>query len=463
VYRSYVSQESVEAADPSYLRQGLRRAETGAPHLQPEFDCLSRMIGAALQVDGEAFSRRARQCVQRLQQLSGPLMAKGFEDTYLYRNARLVSLNEVGGHPDRFGISLGAFHAFLKERALHWSSSLNASATHDTKRGEDVRARLNALSELPEDWARAVRRFAEINRPAKATLRGRPAPDGADEYFLYQTLIGAWPLDPSHYAELRGRIRDYTVKAVREAKLHSSWLDPDPAYEEACLDFIERLLPETGHNAFLETFLPLQRRIAHYGMINSLAQTAIKLTAPGLPDIYQGCELWDLSLVDPDNRRPVDFALRSRLLAGIRDAFARDPEQLLRDLLAHPKDGRVKLHLVHRALQLRQKRQALFAHGEYLPVQCRGMHRDRLVAFARRNGGQWSLTLVPRFTAPLLEQGRFPMGPDFWHDTSLVLPREAPRAWSSSLDGRRIELQDRELAVGQALEHFPVGILESAS
>ncbi len=459
VYRTYVARDRVEDTDPAYLRQALHRAETAAPHLQAELSCLSQVIDAALGEDGGQFSQRARHCLQRLQQLSGPLMAKGFEDTYLYRNSRLISLNEVGGKPDRFGISQGAFHAFMTERARHWPDSQNATATHDTKRGEDVRARINVLSELPEAWKEAVRSYAGINASAKARLGGNPVPEASEEYFLYQTLIGAWPFEAKHYPDFRSRIGDYMVKALREAKLRSSWLDPNTAYEGACLEFIQRILPDSGHNRFLEEFLPLQRRIAHHGIINSLAQTAIKLAAPGLPDIYQGCELWDLSLVDPDNRRAVDFELRSSWLARLSEDFARNAAQTLHDLLTRPQDGRIKLHLVHQGLLLRQEYATLFRHGEYLPVQCRGRYREHLVVFARHKDGQWCVVLVPRLTAHLVQEGDFPLGAQFWQDTSLVLPQEAPRAWTNPLEGRSIEAGEKELPVGEALQSFPVGLL----
>lgn len=257
--------------------------------------------------------------IMRFQQLTGPLMAKGFEDTTLYVYNRMLSLNDVGGKPSRFGISARAFHHLNQARRSCWPHTMNATATHDAKRGEDVRARINVLSEIPEEWEKNLKIWGKLNRSKKRILNGKPIPDRNDEYFLYQALIGAWPFGEREQAAFVERMKRYLIKAVREAKVHTAWLKPDTNYEAARLAFLDALLQPAEQNQFLKEFLPFQRKVAFYGIFNSLAQTLLKIMAPGVPDFYQGAELWDLSLVDPDNRRPVDFGERNRFLAEIKN------------------------------------------------------------------------------------------------------------------------------------------------
>jgi (1->4)-alpha-D-glucan 1-alpha-D-glucosylmutase len=287
----------------------------------------------------------------RFQQFTGPLMAKGFEDTTLYIYNRLLSLNEVGGFPETFGVSLEEFNNFTKSRNDLWPHSLNATSTHDTKRGEDVRARLNVLSELPEEWETHIRKWSRINSKKKRAMRGLRVPDKNDEYFLYQTLVGGYPFSESEQSLFKKRIQSYMIKAVREAKIHTAWLEPDKEYEEACIKFIEQILDTSKPNEFLETFIPFQRKVAYYGIFNSLSQTLIKITSPGVPDFYQGAELWDLNLVDPDNRRPVDFSTRRSLLRNITEETQADLLSLVSSLLRGREDGRIKLFLISTALE----------------------------------------------------------------------------------------------------------------
>jgi len=304
----------------------------------------------------------------RFQQLTGPLMAKGAEDTAFYVYSRLLSLNEVGGEPDRFGLSTKEFHSFNERRAAHWPHAMNASATHDTKRGEDARVRINVLSEVPAEWEKNLRSWSRINRSKKTTVRGAEAPDRNDEYFLYQTLIGSYPADKPHDSEFEERLTAYLIKAVREAKVHTEWLQPDTAYEKAFIDFARQMLAR-GESPFMNEFTPFATKIAYCGMFNSLAQVLLKITSPGVPDIYQGTEFWDLSFVDPDNRRPVDYAERRRCLEELRGPEAKNRAGLLRDLLSSWPDGRIKLYLMHKLLDFRRAHQELFAKGTYVPLE----------------------------------------------------------------------------------------------
>ncbi|MGE5848998.1 MAG: malto-oligosyltrehalose synthase, partial [Candidatus Methylomirabilota bacterium] len=315
----------------------------------------------------EAYREDQRAFVGKIQQVTAPVTAKGIEDTAFYRYNRLVSLNEVGGEPERFGVPVEEFHKQCQVRQEKWPASLSATSTHDTKRSEDVRARISVLSEVPREWRAAVGRWHRWNRRHAAEVDGRPAPDRNEEYLLYQTLIGAWPLGPLQgeaFAVFTARMQQYLLKAAKEAKVHTSWINPNEAYDEALQAFVARILEPGQANRFLADFVPFQEFIARLGMVNSLAQTLIKITAPGVPDFYQGTEVWDFSLVDPDNRRPVDFVLRAALLAGLRERIAAgDLLSLARDLLDHWPDGRIKLYTIHRTLTCRRQAPDLFQAG----------------------------------------------------------------------------------------------------
>jgi (1->4)-alpha-D-glucan 1-alpha-D-glucosylmutase len=419
----------------------------------------------------EAYREDQRAFVLKFQQVTAPVTAKGVEDTACYRYLRLVSLNEVGGEPDRFGIPLEEFHAQCQSRQERWPASLSATSTHDTKRGEDVRARISALSEMPREWRAAVGRWHRWNRRHAAEVDGRPAPDRNDEYLLYQTLIGAWPLAPLEgeaRAAFATRMQQYMLKAAKEAKVNTSWINPNDAYDEALRAFVGRILEPGPANRFLTDFLAFQAFIARLGMVNSLAQTLIKITAPGVPDFYQGTEVWDFSLVDPDNRRPVDFAARAALLAGLRDRIAAgDLAGLARDLVDQWPDGRIKLYTIHRALACRRHAPRLFEAGAYVPLRTGGRHADRLCAFARRWESRAALTIVPRLTAPITDNGaRLPLGRDLWADTWLLLPPDlGPGPFQNLFTGIALRPSEAEagrvLAVGEILAEYPVALLEA--
>jgi (1->4)-alpha-D-glucan 1-alpha-D-glucosylmutase len=413
----------------------------------------------------------ARAFTMKLQQLTAPVMAKGVEDTACYRFNRLTSLNEVGGEPDGFGVSVSAFHADARHRARHWPHELNATSTHDTKRSEDVRARIDALTELrPGEWRRTLERWSRMNRTRKREVDELPAPSANDEYLLYQTLIGSLPLETdadSPFDDFVRRIEAYMIKAVREAKLRTSWSNVNTAYEEALIQFVRDTLDPRAGNLFLPDLLATARHLAHFGLLNSLSQTLLKLTAPGVPDTYQGCEFWDFSLVDPDNRRPVDYGRRWRSLHEIR-SWADDPAQRaagIRTLLDGFTDGKAKLYLTWRALGLRRTHERLFTHGAYRPLKVTGPHAGHLVAFARHDSDQLSITVAPRLISKLLgARAEFPLGPDVWGDTRIELPQDLPRGMLTNVfDGAQMPAREADggpaLAAARALASFPVALL----
>jgi (1->4)-alpha-D-glucan 1-alpha-D-glucosylmutase len=349
----------------------------------------------------QAYREAVTDFAMRFQQYTAPLMAKGLEDTAFYVYFPLVSLNEVGGDPARFGFSVEAFHHFNEERSNRWPHDLIATSTHDSKRSEDVRARINVLSEIPDQSQNRLMCWSRLNKEKKQDLEGLWAPDRNDEYLLYQTLLGFWPsedLDVQGLDELRGRLQDYMRKAAREAKVHTSWVNINTKYEEALEVFIDALLDARHErNRFLDDFLPFQRSIAPLGTLNSLSQVLLKLTSPGIPDIYQGTELWCFTLVDPDNRRPVDYAHRRRLLQELETRFGGPQEKLAqraRDLLATLEDGRTKLYVLWRALHTRREFPSVFSQGDYRALSVHGRWAEHVCAFARSDGVRHAITVA---------------------------------------------------------------------
>jgi (1->4)-alpha-D-glucan 1-alpha-D-glucosylmutase len=408
--------------------------------------------------------------VMQFQQVTGPVMAKGAEDTAFYVYNRLVSLNEVGGDPEEFGGSLENFHRQNRERQKHWPHSMLTLTTHDTKRSEDVRARINVLSEIPADWKAALDRWSAINAPHKTETDGELAPDPNDEYLLYQTLLGTWSVEaftPEKLADYRERIAAYMHKAIKEAKVHTSWVNPNESYDRAVDDFVRQVLDPESANHFINDFNQLHSRIAYAGMLNSLAQTFLKITSPGLPDFYQGTELWDLSLVDPDNRRPVDFGKRRMLLEELRRRDQRDRADLLVELLQHWQDGRVKLYLIYRVLNFRRQHEELFQQGSYLSLYASEKFRENVCAFARRLSDQWIIAAAPRLLARLLPPPGSPWGAMTWDDEILCLPGGAPQSWRNLLTGENLTCEIKARSVGLSLraifKNFPVALIATTN
>jgi len=455
-YRSYLSKESKDLGSRTSLREALARSARSRPELSSEIDAIEKLLN---EIES---SEEALGCFMRLQQLTGPAMAKGLEDTALYLFNRLISLNEVGGDPSLFGISADTFHSFMETRSRRWPLSMNATSTHDTKRGEDVRARLNVLSEIPLEWRLRLGKWSSLNIGKRRILRDRSVPERNEEYYIYQTLIGALPFEP-HPAEFVERMKNHMTKALREAKTNSSWLEPDEEHEGAVRSFIMEILDPSCGNEFLREFLPFQRKIAYYGMFNSLSQALIKITSPGVPDFYQGSELWDLNLVDPDNRRPIDFERRRELLDAVMRAA--DSPSRLGELLSGFEDGRIKLYEIHKALESRERRSRLFLEGDYTPVSVRGAYRDHIAAFCRRYRDDWSITVVPRLLSRLIRAGERPLGSRVWEDTCIILPKGAREYWTDCLSNNEFSVEkDGEnyiLQIGNLFNQLPVALLLS--
>jgi (1->4)-alpha-D-glucan 1-alpha-D-glucosylmutase len=400
-------------------------------------------------------------------------MAKGLEDTTFYNFNRLISLNEVGGNPGSFGNSVDSFHQHNLRKAARWPHSLLATATHDTKRGEDVRARINVLSEIPNEWQAALNRWRELNADKKSIVDGQPAPHSNDEYFFYQTLIGAWPENPTadQWAIFRQRMVACMLKSIKEAKAHTSWTQPDAAYEDATSKFIEETLPDSSENAFLADFKTFQRKAAFFGRLNSLCQTLLKMTAPGVPDFYQGTELWGFSLVDPDNRRPVDYERRRQILAEFKAQACHGSipqRRFFIELLREDQLGRSKLYLIWRVLEFRNRHRALFDDGDYIPLTAVGEKKEHLCAFARQTENGLAIIIVPRLMVGLAKGAtRLPLGPDIWGDTAVVLPNSLEESrFLNILTDETLQISQgaqKTIPVSSILAQFPVALIVSGS
>ena len=447
VYRTYIDENGISETDRKYVRESIKAAKKKVPLLLNELNFIQKI----LLLEYEDFRSQTQReewlhFVMRSQQLTGPLMAKGVEDTLLYVYNRLLSLNEVGGNPSHFGIDLDLFHQFNQNKVKNWQNGMNATATHDTKRGEDIRARLNVLSEIPQEWERQVNQWRETNQSHKQN----EIPDANDEYFLYQILLGAFPLEESERANFPNRIKDYILKAVREAKFHTAWLHPDEEYEQGFLNFIDRVLE--AKSDFWQQFQPFHKKVAEYGIYNSLSQVLIKNTAPGVPDLYQGAELWELSLVDPDNRRPVDYQKRGEFLQDIKAKIAEDILQLTQELIETKENGKIKLFLTHQLLKARKEYSEIFQKGDYQPIETTGKYHNHLIAFTRNYEDKTLVAIAPRFLTTIVKPGQ-PLNKEVWEDTSLKL---APKNWHNLIDNQTIA---GELTVGKILQHFPVALL----
>ncbi|OPY71673.1 MAG: Maltooligosyl trehalose synthase [Syntrophorhabdus sp. PtaU1.Bin050] len=473
VYRTYISGVDVKERDRQYIDVAVTRAKRHNPAISGSiFDFLRDVILLRFpKYSGDADRAEWLDFVMRFQQITGPVMAKGVEDTTFYVYNRLISLNEVGGSPDRFGTSLDTFHGQNIERCKFWPHALITSSTHDSKRGEDVRARINVLSEIPFMWREHITAWSKLNRRKKVVVDGQPVPDRNEEYLLYQTLIGSWPAGSSSDAALfqtyKQRIKDYMVKAIREAKVNSSWINPNTLYEEAILVFIETVLSNSPDNRFLPHFLPFQELISFCGRYNSLAQALLKITSPGMPDFYQGSELWDFTLVDPDNRRPVDYNVRKAMLEAIIKRESEIPLiQLAREIMADGVNGRIKLYTIYKALNYRKAHRVVFEKGGYTFLQVMGGGERHVCAFARRLGDAAVIVIVPRFLMTLPGGS----GPEFpnkgvWADSVVALPADgAGIKYRNIFTGETLETENHGGVTGlqcsEIFGNFPVALLE---
>lgn len=467
VYRTYVSPRSIGADDRKYVEWAVAWAKRRDPRANPE---IYELIQRLLLLDWTAgFTAEQRSLCERFamtfQQYTAPVMAKALEDTCFYRYVRLLSLCEVGADPSRFGVSIAAFHHHNRERQRRWPHSLLAGSTHDSKRSQDVRARLNVLSERPDDWRTRVRRWRQLTRSLRRRIGDADAPSRRDQYAYFQSVLGLWPLRPPDAAELESlteRLVAYMRKAAREAKLDTSWMRPNEDYEDALEHFIRASLNPSEDNLFRADVAEFAREIAVYGLLNSLTLTALRMTAPGVPDIYQGDEIWDFNLVDPDNRRPVDYVRRMELLEALVERAA--PEHgplagLVDELMSSIEDGRIKLYLIWRLLHLRRAQRQLFDHGEYLALSVTGTRAEQICAFLRRHGDEIVLVVAGRRYAglPLAPDGRLPAA-DAWSDTWVELP-DPVGPLHNGLTGESVQCADNRLAVAEVLARLPVAVL----
>lgn len=428
VYRTYISPSGVNDRDRRYIELAVSKAKKNNPAISGSiFDFLRDVL--LLNYNGhmdDSDKKERLDFVMRFQQITGPVMAKGVEDTAFYIYNRLVSLNEVGGSPDRFGTTLETFHGQNLERNKFWPHALIATSTHDSKRSEDVRARINVLSEIPGEWRESVIRWSRINKRKKPVIDGVPVPDRSEEYLLYQTLAGAWPageMNEPEYGILKQRIKDYMLKAMREAKVNTSWINPNAIYEDSVAVFIDSLLTNLPDNEFLKDFNPFQKRVSYFGMLNSLSQTLLKATSPGVPDFYQGTEIWDYSLVDPDNRRPVDYDRRKNMLDELcRDEKEKGQLSLASELIQNMDDGRIKLYVTYKTLNNRRENRELFERGEYLSLETTGEKADNICAFARRLNNNRIIVLAPRFPTKISPGPHVAPAAWKWGNSCVIVP-----------------------------------------
>ncbi len=472
VYRTYINSFEVLERDRQYIESTISRAKRQNPAISASvFDFIRDVLLLRFPDSmNDELKTTWLDFVKRFQQITGPVMAKGVEDTAFYLYNRLVSINEVGGSPERFGITLEAFHGQNIERYKSRPLAMLATSTHDTKRSEDVRARINVLSEIPEQWREALSRWGRQNRKVKMIVEGKPTPSRNEEYLLYQTLVGTWPFckpGDDEFALFRSRIKEYMLKAMREAKVHTSWISPNSLHEDAVMYFIDTILKESRHNSFLEDFASFQKLTAACGIFNSLSQVLLKITSPGIPDFYQGNELWDFSLVDPDNRRPVDYRLRSNHLDELlRKETASGLLETAREVVATRVDGRIKMHLTCKALNFRRENLELFETGRYLPLTVEGTCHEHVCAFERSVNDSSFLVVVPLFCSRLTQDSSgLPLGREVWRDTRIIQPFDsATSRYRNIFTGEELDLDQQDgqlsLAIKDILSVFPAALLE---
>ncbi|AHM60340.1 malto-oligosyltrehalose synthase [Flammeovirgaceae bacterium 311] len=453
VYRYYGNQFPLDKAEAAAVADILKRSRKEKKELAPALALLEEVLLRKPQAGNKEYNQRALSFYQRCMQFTGPLMAKGVEDTLMYTYNRFVAHNEVGDAPEAFGLSTEEFHQKMIERQQHWPLSINATSTHDTKRGEDVRARLNVLTDLPDEWLQQVQEWQQTNWG----LKQNAAPDVNDEYLIYQTLVGAYPMPEQDEDNFPDRIQEYLQKALREAKRHSNWSTPNEEYERATKDFALRLLDKD--RPFWKNFQKFHRKLADFGIVNSLAQLLLKFTCPGVPDVYQGTELWDLSLVDPDNRRAVGYEQRRQWLEEFTQADPEGRETLLQTLWSNRYSAKIKLWLVHQLLQERRQQAELFEKGAYIPLQVTGKYSGHVLAFARRYQQNWSLVAVPLHLAALSKQQKKEIPALDWKDTRIVLPAEAPEEWQHLLTNTKGKAGDTGISVKELFKGMPLALL----
>lgn len=453
VYRYYGNKLPLDKTEAANIGSILDKIDKTDPTLSSGTQLLRTAILERPDQGNKEYNSRALRFYQRCMQFTGPLMAKGVEDTLMYTYNRFIGHNEVGDSPEAFGDSPEEFHHKMAARMPRWRFSMNGTSTHDTKRGEDVRARLNVLTDLPNEWLEVVQNWRKINKG----LKQEASPDANDEYLIYQTLVGAYPMPGEDEDNIKTRIEEYIQKALREAKTHSNWTTPNEDYEEAAKNFAVKLL-EKG-TGFWKSFETFHRKVSDFGIVNSLAQVLLKFTCPGVPDIYQGTELWDLSLVDPDNRRPVDYQLRQKLMDELEAHADLQHEELMSHLWQHRYSAKIKLWLVHKLLTYRRENEAFFANADYVPLTIEGKHASNVLAFVRQYNNEWLLVAVPLHLAALSKAQQKDIPEIDWHDTAITLPADAPATFEHLLSKSNRTVQSK-IAVKEIFKNLPLAVLK---
>lgn len=450
VYRYYGNAFPLDDEESEAVQEILDRVRKSGEAPARAISLLEQVLLHHPEEADEDYNGRVLTFYQRCMQFTGPLMAKGVEDTLMYTYHRFIGHNEVGDSPEAFGHRTEDFHRMMTQRRQQWPYSLNATSTHDTKRGEDVRARLNVLTDLSEEWFRQVQQWQELNAP----LKTNGFPDANDEYFIYQSLIGAWPLVKEEEKDFAGRLEEYLQKALREAKLHSDWTKPNEEYESAAKKFAVALLDKD--RPFWKSFTAFFEKLADHGIVNSLAQVLLKFTLPGVPDVYQGCELWDYSFVDPDNRRPVNYEQRTEWLDELEEKKV--DEDFFEKLWASRSDARIKLWLVHELMKLRRSHPDVFTEGEYIPLQTEGRYKDHVLAFARKYRRRLYIVALPLHTAQLTGAHNDVMKID-WADTRIHLPGDLDQPWEDLL-AHRSGTAESSLPVKEIFSPLPFAFIK---
>ncbi len=455
VYRSYISTSSFSKDDAKYIATALKLARETKSGLDIEFDFIERF----LMVQGDTiraaeFDDAWKKAVMRFQQFTGPLMAKGFEDTLFYVYNRHLALNEVGGWPLDFGTSQKDFSSFINRRLKTFPFSMNSTATHDTKRGEDTRVRMHVLSEIPQEWEKLLFTWLKQNAVHKYSSGMSALPAKNDEYLLYQTLIGTFPLNGIIDETYILRINDYMIKAVREAKVHTAWIKPDDEYEHAVSDFVKKCLDETNNSQFVHELRHFSQKISWHGLLNSLSQLTLKLSLPGIPDFYQGTETWDFSLVDPDNRQEQDYNSRMSLLPDLKN-ISMDINSLTEAM----QTGLIKMFVIQKILNYKEQNPILFTNGDNQLLNAKGNSKDNVLAFSRIFQKNKMLIVVPRFTTKLIKAKELPLGKSIWAETRLTLPTQWHGETVTDVFSNQSLKLGSELNIGDTLSSFPVAIL----
>ena len=422
------------------VKKAFERAAEKGENVQQELQLLQTVFYADGKQPGD---ENKLLFLMRLMQFTGPLAAKGVEDTTFYVYNPLISHNEVGDSPSQLGIAVDEFHRKMKSRQENNPYSLNATSTHDTKRGEDGRMRINALTAMPDKWMQNVNNWRRLNTPFIKMVKNKPAPSTNDEYFIYQSLIGAFPEDLNVTESFINRTLSFIEKALREAKVETTYNEPNADYEEACKSFITSILDQK--HPFIKSFTAFLNEVIEVATLYSLAQTVIKITAPGIPDIYQGCELWDVSYVDPDNRRLIDYDCRIANLDEIIALEKGSVESLLSFLHQHKKEGREKLYATYKTLNLRTAHNDLFLHGKYIPLQT---NDEKVMAYARRKDDSWIVVVIP-FCGEILQNKEA---------ITVSLPTDAPQQWTNIFTNERINFKNNG-GLLSSLQKFPVAVL----